>query len=114
MHEASLALGILDVIINKSHAEGYTVIESVRIKIGRAAGIMPDALQFTFDIAKSDTPARDAKLTIDVIPLGGFCNGCQHNFEVEDTYVLSCPLCGSSHFTLQKGYEMEIVDMEVH
>ena len=114
MHEASIALGILDIIVEKCHAEGYRSIESVKLKIGRAAGIMPEALLFTFDVAKSDTPARDAQLVIDLVPLGGFCNGCKRDLEVEDTYVLNCPWCGSPTFQIQKGYEMEIVDMEVH
>jgi hydrogenase nickel incorporation protein HypA/HybF len=86
----------------------------VRIKIGRAAGIMPEALAFTFDVAKADTLARDARLVIDSIPLGGFCSGCERDFEVEDAYVLNCPRCGSSSFTIARGNEMEIVEMEVH
>ena len=113
MHEASIALGILDIIVKKCQAEGYRSIESVRVRIGRAAGIMPEALLFTFDVAKSDTPAQGAKLIVDLVPLGGFCNGCKRDFEVDTTYVLSCPRCGSSTFQIQKGYEMDIVDMEV-
>ncbi len=113
MHEASIALGILDVISERCNAEGYNTIESVRLKIGRAAGIMPEALVFTFDAAKHDTPARDAELVIDIIPLGGYCVGCGGNFEVEDAYVLNCPLCGSADFKIERGYEMEIVEMEV-
>src|SRR6266542_1101813 len=113
MHEASVALGILDIITDKCGAEGYTVIESVRLKIGRAAGIMPEALVFTFDVAKNETPAKDAQLLIDIVPLGGFCKDCKSDFEVEETYVLNCPLCGSSSFKIEKGYEMEIVEIDV-
>ena len=91
MHEASIALGILDIVINRCHAEGYRSIDSVTLRIGRAAGIMPEALLFTFDVAKSDSPAGDAKLLIDLVPLGGHCSGCEDDFEVEGTYVLNCP-----------------------
>ncbi len=113
MHEASIALSILDIINEKCRAEGYSAVESVRLRIGRAAGIMPEALVFTFDIAKEDTPARGANLTIDLIPLGGSCKECGREFEVEDAYVLNCPLCGTSSFKIDKGYEMEIVEMDV-
>ncbi|HET6515172.1 MAG TPA: hydrogenase maturation nickel metallochaperone HypA [Thermodesulfovibrionales bacterium] len=114
MHEASIALSILDIIAGKCSAEGYRSVEAVRLRIGRAAGIMPEALLFTFDAAKCDTLARDAKLVIDIIPLGGFCIGCEREFEVEEAYVLNCPLCGSGAFRIEKGYEMEIVEMEVN
>lgn len=113
MHEASIALSILDIASERCSAEGYSVIESVRVRIGRAAGIMPEALAFTFDAAKEDTPARDSKLTIDIVPVGGFCRDCEREFEVEDAYVLNCPLCGSTAFKIEKGYEMEIVEIDV-
>lgn len=113
MHEASIALGILDIINDRCSAEGYRSVESVRLRIGRAAGVMPEALLFTFDAAKGDTLARDAKLIIDIVPLGGFCGECKSDFEVEEAYVLNCPQCGSTAFKIQKGYEMEIVEMDV-
>lgn len=113
MHETSIALGILDIINDRCIAEGYHAIESVRLRIGRAAGIMPEALLFSFDVAKVGTPAENAKLIINSIPLGGMCSACNSEFEVEEAYVLSCPRCGSSSFKIQKGYEMEIVEMDV-
>jgi len=113
MHEASIALSILDIVNERCNAEGYSAVESVRLRIGRAAGIMPEALIFTFDVAKAETPAQTAELIIDVVPLGGYCSGCETEFEVEESYVLSCPLCGSPAFKILKGYEMEIAEMEV-
>lgn len=114
MHEASIALSILDIIVDKCSAEGYKSIESVSIRIGRAAGVMPEALLFTFDVAKFDTPAKDAKLIIDVVAVGGFCSGCGSDFEVEESYVLQCPKCGSVAFKIEKGCEMEVIEMEVN
>ena len=113
MHEASIALSILDIITGKCESEGYRGVESVRLKIGRAAGILPDALFFAFDAAKIDTVAQDAELIIESVPLGGVCTACESDFDVEDTYVLNCPRCGSTTFTIRRGYEMEIVEMEV-
>lgn len=113
MHEASIALSILDTVTERCRAEGYNVIESVRLKIGRASGIMPEALVFTFDVAKDETTAKDAKLLIDLVPLGGTCGGCKTEFEVEESYVLNCPKCGSTSFKIDKGYEMEIVEIDV-
>jgi len=43
----------------------------------------------------------------------GVCSECNADFEVKEAYVLSCPECGSTAFKIQRGYEMEIVEMDV-
>ncbi|MEK6672653.1 MAG: hydrogenase maturation nickel metallochaperone HypA [Nitrospirota bacterium] len=113
MHEASLAFSVLDVITGRCVAEGYKAVRAVRVRIGRASGVMPEALIFAFDAAKADTTAGNSELLVDIIRLGGHCNECLGDFEVDGNYLLECPLCGSGSFKIERGYEMEIVDMEV-
>jgi len=114
MHEASIVLSLLEMLSDKCRQEGYRSIESVRLKIGMASGIMPEAIVFAFEAAKHDTIARQAELFIDIVPVGGFCSTCGKDFEVDETYVLSCPLCSSLAFKINKGYELDIVEMEVN
>ena len=113
MHEASLAFSVLDVVTGLCAAQGYTAIKAVRVRIGRASGVMPEALIFAFDAAKADTTAGDSELLVDIIRLGGHCNECLGDFEVDGNYLLECPLCGSGSFKIERGYEMDILDMEV-
>jgi len=114
MHEASIALSVLNTLTEECRQRGFSAIESVRIRIGKASGVLPDALSFAFDIAKADTIAKEATLHIDLISLGGRCHACGANFEVEDRFVIACPHCQDSDFTIDQGFEMNIVDMEVH
>jgi hydrogenase nickel incorporation protein HypA/HybF len=115
MHETSLALSILDIALKKCREAGGTTIDSVRIRIGKAAGVLPDALQFAFDAVKVETAAEKAQLVIEHVPVGGVCIDCKKEFTVEDEqYVFSCPFCGSKTFTLTSGREMEMVDMEIN
>jgi hydrogenase nickel incorporation protein HypA/HybF len=115
MHEASIALSILDIVQSKCEEEGCHSVDSVRVRIGKAAGILPDSLVFAFDAAKDTTVAKNATLTIETVPVGGTCHDCKKEFTVEDTqYVFSCPLCGSKSFEITSGREMEIVDMEIN
>lgn len=113
MHEASIALSVLDSVIKKCIGEGFSFIESVRLRIGRASGVLPEALVFAFDAAKTDTIADSADLLIDIVPLGGFCNECRNEFDVEEPYVLGCPLCGGNSFKINRGYEMDIIEIDV-
>ena len=115
MHETALALSILDIVEEKCREAGGTTVDSVRVRIGKAAGVLPDALQFAFDAVKTTTVAEKAQLVIEHVPVGGVCLDCKKEFTVDDVqYVFSCPHCGSKTFEITSGREMEIIDMEIN
>ena len=113
MHELSLAQNILDIVSDQCVRSGYKRVESINLRVGRASGIMPDALLFAFDAIKSDSIARGAVLHIEEVPVSGHCSGCLQSFMVEEEYILTCPLCGGRDFKVTGGREMEVIDMEV-
>jgi len=113
MHEVGIAQGLLTIATENCLKQGYTRIESIKVKIGRAAGVVPDALLFAFEVAKIDTIAEKANLTIDEIPVSGFCNACNSNFTVNDAYVISCPRCEGTSIRIDSGRELHIYEMEV-
>lgn len=115
MHESSLALSILDIAAEKCAEEHCTAVDSVRVRIGAMAGVMPDALRFAFDSLKENTVSAKARLVIDTVPVGGRCNGCGREFSVEgdQPFVFSCPLCNSADFVIDRGREMEVDEMEM-
>ncbi len=113
MHEVSIAVSLLEMIERKCREEGYPSVESLKIRIGRASGILPEAMQFAFEAAKQDTVARNANLRIDLVPARGICKDCATPFEWEPPYVQECPLCNSSSVKIISGYEMELVEFEI-
>jgi hydrogenase nickel incorporation protein HypA/HybF len=113
MHEVSIAQGLLDIAIEHCTRQGYEGIESIKVKIGKASGVMPDSLLFAFEAMKIGTLAEKASLTIDEIPVSGFCNSCNSNFTVEDAYVISCPNCGNMSLRIETGRELNVAEMEV-
>jgi hydrogenase nickel incorporation protein HypA/HybF len=113
MHEVSIATNLIEIVSEQCRKEGYGKIESIHLKIGRASGIMTDALLFAFDAIKTDSLAWDAVLTIDEVAVSGRCGDCGGTFAVEEEYVLRCPLCGGVSFQVLGGRELDIVDMEV-
>lgn len=113
MHELSIAQNLLDLVSEQCLKKGFREIESVNIKIGKASGIMPDALCFAFNAIKVDTIAEKADLNILEVPVSGICRDCNLEFIVEEEYILSCPLCDSSSFVITSGRELDIIDMEV-
>ncbi|HBG91956.1 MAG: hypothetical protein A3J81_02485 [Nitrospirae bacterium RIFOXYB2_FULL_43_5] len=113
MHEASIALSVLEIAVDSCRKAGYNRIESIRLKIGRASGIMIDALLFAFNAVKADTIAAEASVIIDEIAVSGLCSSCDKDFVTEEKYVLCCPECSSASFNIKTGRELEIIDMEV-
>jgi len=113
MHEASMAQGLLEIAALNCKKSGYGRIDSIKVLIGSASGVEPQALLFAFECMKGGTPAENASLAIEIAPLRGTCDNCRREFEAEGNYVLSCPLCGSGAFKITRGHEMDIVEIDV-
>lgn len=113
MHETSIALSLLEIATGHCKKEGYKGIESITVRIGKASGIMPEALLFAFDAIKIGTIAEKASLSIEEVPVTGICNSCGSNFTVEEAYVIYCPLCGSVALQVETGRELDVCELEV-
>jgi hydrogenase nickel incorporation protein HypA/HybF len=113
MHEVNIVQGMLDIVIKNCKKEGYQGIESIKVKIGKASGVMPEAFLFAFESMKTGTIAEKAVLTIVEIPVSAYCNGCGSNFSVDDAYVIECPKCGHLSLRIETGRELNIDEMEV-
>lgn len=115
MHESSIAHSILEIAAEQCAEKGCKNVEAITVRLGRATGVMPESLQFAFDALKEPTVAKSARLTIEVVPVGGICRSCNKEFDVQDaSYVFACPLCGSDSFEITRGREMEISEMDMH
>jgi hydrogenase nickel incorporation protein HypA/HybF len=114
MHEVSIAETLIEVAVENCLKQGGKRIDSIRVQVGRATGIMPDALLFAFDAIKIGTIAEKATLTIDEIPVSGTCLNCNKKFEVDEAYVITCPNCGSLSIQIETGRELNIYEMEVN
>lgn len=114
MHEASIATELLNIAVRECLSNGYSKIDSIRVTIGRATGVMTDALLFAFNVLKEGTPAEKANLIIEEIPIRGLCNDCERVFESKENYIIfECPNCGSFSIELISGKELNIAEMEV-
>jgi hydrogenase nickel insertion protein HypA/hydrogenase assembly chaperone HypC/HupF len=115
MHESSVVHSILEIIDEQCTERNCSVVDSLTIRLGKATGVMPESLMFAFDALKTPTKARNAKMIIDIVPIGGSCRSCGKEFDVPDVqYIFECPHCSSKEFEMTRGREMEITEMEMH
>ena len=69
MHEVSIMQNTLDIAISQAQQQGATKIDSLTLKIGKLSGVIPEALEFAFEVLIRDTIAEDAQLEIKTIPV---------------------------------------------
>jgi hydrogenase nickel incorporation protein HypA/HybF len=113
MHEVAIVQSLLDIAIENCLKKGCKRIEVIKVKIGKATGVMPDALLFSFEAMRIGTIAEKANLIIDEIPISGYCNSCSNNFTLDDQYAITCPNCSSFSIRVDTGRELNIYEMEV-
>ena len=112
MHELSIALSVLDIVCTTAADAGLSRVDTVRLRVGRATGVLPEALRFAFDCSKAGTPAAGAALEIELVPIGGSCAVCNRDFTSPEPFVLACPLCGGASFRVTAGDELAVFDLE--
>jgi hydrogenase nickel incorporation protein HypA/HybF len=92
------------------HAAGRRV-HSVKLEVGALSAVVPDSMQFCFELATQGTVADGARLDVDLQPGSAHCRSCGDVFELRDL-ILLCP-CGSADVEVVAGRELRILSMEV-
>lgn len=113
MHEASIAMSIIETAAKTAAENGCARVNSVSVRIGAAANIMVDALRFAFDAYRDELPATaGATLVVEHVPVGGICRTCGTAFETDRLHIEACPSCGAAEFSITSGSEMNIVEID--
>jgi hydrogenase nickel incorporation protein HypA/HybF len=114
VHEASIALAIVDEVCERAERGGAAGIERVFVRVGVMTAVVPDALLFAWDAATSGTLADGSALIVERTPLRIRCAKCACERTVESDIPLPiCPVCGSSSSDIAGGRELLVTAMEV-
>ncbi|MET9457858.1 hydrogenase maturation nickel metallochaperone HypA [Streptomyces canus] len=112
MHEMSVALAVVDQVEEAATRAGdVTAVRSVRLQVGELAGVVPDALAFSFELACAGTLLEGAELITEAVPGRARCTPCAHEWAVGMPPRLTCPACGGTRTDLLAGRELQIVDV---
>ena len=113
MHELSIALSMIDGILEESETRGGLAVEAVHLRLGVFAGVDKHALLFSWQLATEGTPLEGARLEIETIPLVVYCPTCKANRSPPSIYQICCPDCFTPTETIVSGREMEVAGLEV-
>jgi hydrogenase nickel incorporation protein HypA/HybF len=108
MHELGITRNI--VAICSEHAAGASVA-AVTVEIGKLCAVLPDAVQFCFDVCSRGTPLERARLKIIETEGRGKCRSCAREIPLSAPYG-RCP-CGSSSLDIVAGDELKILSLQL-
>lgn len=112
MHELAITQSILDIAQKAAGEHGAKQVKSVRIMLGQYSGVVPQCIQYYFDIVSKDTIVQGALLDIHRLPVVIRCRACGEESQIDRLHV-ACPLCGSTDLQLLQGREFYIESIEV-
>ena len=112
MHELSIALSILDLVAEEAERRGGR-IAAVYLRLGPLSGVVRDALATAYDLAREGTPAAQAELVIEDVPVVAYCPACAAEQPIASVQELRCPACGAPTPEVVRGRELEVVALEI-
>jgi len=112
MHELPITMNIIAIVLEQAKKVQARKVTQVELTIGRLSGIVPECIQFQFDVLKRGSIAVDATLSF-IQPLSQLsCRNCGSTYSVEDLQ-LRCPNCRKQEFDILSGRECYVESIEV-
>jgi hydrogenase nickel incorporation protein HypA/HybF len=112
VHELSIATAIIERADELARADGTDTVSKVTVRVGELAGVVPDALDFAFEVARDGTSLAGARLVVEQIPAQAWCGACAEEFAVGMPPFFWCPRCDQPSSDLRSGRELEIAGIE--
>lgn len=112
MHELGIAENILQIVQQAAPENQAMNVRLIRVRVGRLSGVVPDSLEFCFSAIVNQTELEQARLMIEQVPIVYRCQGCAHQFQMDD-FSFFCPECQGNRLELISGRELEVVDIEL-
>ncbi|MFA5844941.1 MAG: hydrogenase maturation nickel metallochaperone HypA [Coriobacteriia bacterium] len=112
MHEMGITEGILAAAAEVAQREGASRITEIHVTVGDLTDIVPDSLQFAFEVLREDTLAADAVLIVERLGARSKCGECGEEFE-HGRFEATCPACGNFLCELVQGRELRVDSIDI-
>ena len=110
MHELSIAIEILDLVLPKIPVGGR--LQSVTVTAGLLSCICSDSLDFCFTELAAQEGHPGARLKMNRPPARFRCHACQTEYSAAHVET-PCPACGSFERTMLSGTEFTVDFVEI-
>lgn len=111
MHELSIVEGILEAVIPEVEKYDVSRVLSIKLRIGELSGVVPECINYYFDIASRGTVAEGAKIVIEKVPVRIKCPDCGYDGIIRLGHF-KCPECSGTGFKIISGKEYYVDSVE--
>ncbi len=113
MHELSIALSIIEGAEEEAVRQGGGHICAVHLRLGPLAGVVKEALLFSYEVASQGTSLEGSSLVIEDVPLVIQCAQCQAERAPISWQRLECAQCGAPAAAVVHGADLEVSALEL-
>lgn len=111
MHELSLMEGIFSRAETALAPYGAVKVNSLTVRIGPLANIMPTAFDFAFEALSKGNVFDGARLIVEHLPISARCQGCGREFDSQ-ALPLICPGCAGREVMVTGGDEVYLANID--
>jgi hydrogenase nickel incorporation protein HypA/HybF len=112
MHELSIAMSILEMAEEEAGRRSAEVT-AIHVKLGLFSGVVKQALESAYDLARTDTALQSAELIVEEIPVMIYCPSCRGPRAVSSIQQLCCSECETFASEILQGRELQVVALEL-
>lgn len=109
MHELSLCQAILQHV---GTAAAGRPVQRVEVRIGHLRQVVPESLQFSWEMLTGHTDLADCELVVEHVPAVVRCRACGADTTL-DWPVLACAACEGLDVELRSGDELQLAWVDV-
>jgi hydrogenase nickel incorporation protein HypA/HybF len=108
MHELAITQRVVEMVAERTAGRPVSL---VRLEVGGLSGVVPDAMEFCYELLIGGTPLEGSTLVIERTPGAARCRSCGQDFAIDDL-ILLCR-CGSAEVELIAGRELKVLSVEL-
>jgi hydrogenase nickel incorporation protein HypA/HybF len=113
MHELSIAMSIVEMAEEEAERRGGARVNAVYLKLGLLAGVVKDALLYSYDVACEGTDMQGSRLVIEELPVIVNCPVCKRQQRLDSIQWFVCPECKGPVSEVIQGREVEVAALEI-
>jgi hydrogenase nickel incorporation protein HypA/HybF len=114
VHELSIAVSLIEAAEEEAAKHGAAAVCSVHLRLGPLAGVVKEALLFSYGIAAEGTSLEGSQLIIEDSPVVVFCPTCRERRPVRSLQHFCCATCDTPATEVVQGRELEVVALEIN
>lgn len=112
MHEIGIVKAVVRTVLDFAADNGVETVSEIVMSVGELSLVVPDYLEKLYPVVVKDTPLRDTRLLLEIVPGLAECEDCDAIFNVAACEGI-CPDCGSQNKQVLSGTECTIKEIHI-